>query len=232
MNTRSYFDTYIGIALEYDIFAGGDPNRPKSDRYTTQTAQMADQGAIAEKNAIDQGEQPDQNMNNTQDMNEGNDSQQMGADDGSNLDMPGGDDMGVDDNLGGDEFGDGTGGTDEMGDMNSTDSMGDTSNENDPQALLDKKRNDTLFTMITSLHRAIDSNLNTMKEINPPSDEEANKLFFDTQNQLEYCKNLLFEIATQDLGNKEYVDILRRVTTISKVYELSIHIMEKIFPKK
>ena len=29
---KGFFDEYIGAALEYDIFAGGDPNRPKSDR--------------------------------------------------------------------------------------------------------------------------------------------------------------------------------------------------------
>lgn len=230
---KGLFDSYIAAALEYDIFAGGDPERPKADRYTTPEASVEDATAVAQKTAIDNGEMdPSPQAQANPDTATGNEPQE---DPNMMGDAAGGDPMAdpaADDSMGGEM---GEGGEDQfntpMG--GDTPSEGDAANmPPDPQDQLNKKRNIVLFQMVTSLHNGISSNLDMMNQMEPPVNSEKNDIFFQVQKQLEYCKNLLYDIATKEIGTGDYVDILRRVTTIDKIYDLCSDVMEKLYPKE
>lgn len=223
---KGVFDTYIGAALEYDIFAGGDPNRPKSDRYTTQAAANADQSAVAEKEATDAGITPqndasqvNQNSNDNSDLNMNAESENMDdqsteqSDESDELPEDGGDQSDIN--------------SDNMEDETAT--SGDSSPN--PDEKLNKERKEILFEIISSLHGAICNNITMLQKINPPLEEKSNKVYYDVINHLQYCKDILYKIAIDKLQTDDYIDILRKVTAISKVYELSIESIKLIYPK-
>ena len=227
---KSFFDSYIGAALEYDIFAGGDPNRTKSDRYTSQAAAIADKKAVIEKEAVDagivpeqqpQGQQPENNLQETK-PEENSDFSENETDEMGNIGEAG-------------QF---------NNDAESEDSAGmsETSDEENPEgtsedpvenqnAQLEKKRKETLFEVTTSLHAAVSNNIEMLQKINPPIDENANKIYFDVINQLRQCKDTLYHIAVKDIQNGDYVDTLRKITAISKIYELSVETIKIIYAK-
>lgn len=220
---KSFFDSYIGAALEYDIFAGGDPNRAKSERYTSQAAAIADKKAVIEKEAVDAGIVPEQQPqeqqpeNNFQETEPEENTEEMG-----NIGETG-------------QFNNDTESEDIAG-------MSETSDEENPEgttedpvesqnAQLEKKRKETLFEVTTSLHAAVSNNIEMLQKINPPIDENANKIYFDVINQLRQCKDTLYHIAVKEIQNGDYVDTLRKITAISKIYELSVEAIKMIYTK-
>ena len=224
---KGFFDEYIGAALEYDIFAGGDPNRPKSDRYTSQSAENSDKSAIAEKEAIDTGNNQTQDEQSQVNNMPDNDNETENINDSQQMDTSSDVDTGMDENSEDNENNDDIG-----NDIENNEDSTETSNLSDQNSDLDKKRKDVLFEVTSSLHCAISNNIEMLEKINPPINEDANKVYYDVINQLRHCKNTLYNIATKELQNGDYVDILRRVIALSKVYELSIESIKMIYPKK
>ena len=236
---KSFFDTYIGAAMEYDIFAGGDPNRPKSDRYTSQAAANADQAAVAEKEATDAGVPPEQPAS-TEPTDQpaeptGDPSADPSMGDPTGGADAGADPMGNDSSMGGEDpmGGEQDPTADGMDEGSMDDGSGDPTgaSPDDPNAKLEKKRKEVLFEVTSSLHGAVSNNINMLQRINPPMEDSANKIYYDVINQLQHCKDALYRIAVSDLQSGDYIDILRRITAISKVYELSSEAIKMIYPK-
>ena len=236
---KSFFDTYIGAAMEYDIFAGGDPNRPKSDRYTTQAAANADQAAVAEKEATDAGippEQPtstaptDQPAEPTEDPasapSMGDPTGGTNAEADPTTDDPS---MGGEDGMS-DAQDPSAGGIDDAS-MDDGSSAPSGAPADDSNAKLEKKRKEVMFEVTSSLHGAVTNNINMLRRINPPMEDTANKIYYDVIDQLQHCKDALYHIAVSELQTGDYVDILRRITAISKVYELSSEAITMIYSK-
>ena len=238
------FDSYIAAAMEYDIFAGGDDSLPKNQRYTSQAAAQQDQRAEAQKNAVDSGQTTQTNppTNQPGQQDQGQQPQDQGAqgEQDPNAAQAGGDDADLGDagDLGGDADLDGEEGGDDLGaggdDAASGDDMGfdqSTEDQNNPEEQLKKARTKTLFQITTSLHGGITANLELMNQMNPPSTQEGVDTFYNIQRQLLHCKDILYKIAVHDIGTAEYVDTLRRIMAVFKVYDLCIEALNVLYPK-
>lgn len=222
------FDEYVAAALEYDIFAGGDPNRPRSERYVNDTAAANDAVAKAEKDEADRGgaipvapgNEPANETPENQSGPEENSSEEMGessADISDTSEMP---DSG--------NTGDGSEGdmTDDMSGQGDSDVGPSTA----PISPVDQKRKEGLFNIAVSLYEAIQSNLSMMNKADPPLDEEANKNFFNIRNQLMHCADLLYNIITREIKSGDYIDILRKFTSINVIYDLCITSLDLLYP--
>lgn len=208
------FDEYVAAALEYDIFAGGDPNRPRSERYVNDAAAANDAVAKAEKDEADRGgeipvapgnepaEETPENQSDSQEESSDEISDNIG--DGSEGDMT--------DNMSGQE--------DSEVDSSTTPSI----------SPVDQKRKEGLFNIAVSLYEAIQSNLSMMNKADPPLDEDANKIFFNIRNQLLHCADLLYGIITREIKSGDYIDILRKFTSINVIYDLCLASLNLLYP--
>ncbi len=209
---KNIFDSFVGVALEYDILAGGDPSLPDNKRYSSSNARAADQAAQDEVDAVDNGDiKPNESL----------------ARDDATTDQVSG--HGGDPEKNG-EFGENLTEDNEADPDSMDDDESDlTLNSSDPvKNSTNLSRMKVLYQMITALHSGISANLDTLNHADPPADDAASKIFFNIVTQLTYCKNILYDIAVHDLHKGEYVDILRKVTTIEKIYDLCIEAANKL----
>ena len=223
------FDEYVAAALEYDIFAGGDPNRPRSERYVNDTAAANDAVAKAEKDEADRGgaipvasgnELADETPEN-QSGPEENSSEEMGD---SSTDISNTSEMPESDNMGDGSEGDMT---DNMSGQGDSEVGSSTTSSISP---VDQKRKEGLFNIAVSLYEAIQSNLSMMNKADPPLDEDANKNFFNIRNQLLHCTDLLYGIITREIKSGDYIGILRKFTSINVIYDLCIASLDLLYP--
>ena len=223
------FDEYVAAALEYDIFAGGDPNRPRSERYVNDAAAANDAVAKAEKDEADRGgeipvapgnepaEETPENQSGSQEesSDEINESPEEASD---TSEMP------ESDNMGAGSEGDMT---DNMSGQEDSEVDSSTTSSISP---VDQKRKEGLFNIAVSLYEAIQSNLSMMNKADPPLDEEANKIFFNIRNQLLHCTDLLYDIITREIKSGDYIDILRKFTSINVIYDLCVASLNLLYP--
>lgn len=196
-------------AMELDILAGGDPTTNAAEN-----PEAAGGGAGTQAPATN----PPQNVNadtppDTEEdpgMNE-DPAGDMGGDPGM------GDDMGEDD-----EFGDEEGG-DSMGDVDTN--SGDPNNP-------DMERRINLRKLILALINAYEGSINAMINGTPPADDNLATKYYNLQDKMTKARNILYEIATNDIYAKPYEDSLRRYSALNQLYSICVEYLNTILIKK
>lgn len=200
--------------MELDILAGGDPTTNAEEN-----PEAAGGGAGTQAPATN----PPQNVNadTPPDTEE---------DPGMNEDPAGGD-MGGDPGMG-DDMGDDMGEDDEFGDEEGGDSMGDVdTNSGDPNNP-DMERRINLRKLILALINAYEGSINAMINGTPPADDNLATKYYNLQDKMTKARNILYEIATNDIYAKPYEDSLRRYSALNQLYSICVEYLNTILIKK
>lgn len=197
-------------AMELDILAGGDP--------TTNAAENPEAAGGGAGTAQAPATNPPQNVNadtppNTEE-DPGMDEDPAGGDMGGDPGM--GDDMGEED-----EFGDEGG--DSMGDVDTN--SGDPNNP-------DMERRINLRKLILALINAYEGSINAMTNGTPPADDNLATKYYNLQDKMTKARNILYEIATNDIYAKPYEDSLRRYSALNQLYSICVEYLNTILIKK
>lgn len=201
-------DIELDPAMELDLLAGGDP--------TTDPSNPEAQQGTAGAGATSTGAPQNVNTDNPQNTNaENNDAPDEGDPDEED-DM--GDDMGGEDDEMGDEEDDGS--TEDV-DTNSGTS-------NDP----DTDRRINLRKLIQALINAYATSINAMTKSTPPADEDLANKYYNLQEKMAMAKDILYDIATNDIYVKPYEDSLRRYSALNQLYSICIEYLNTILIKK
>lgn len=191
-------------AMELDILAGGDPTTNAAEN-----PEAAGGGAGTQAPTTN----PPQNVNadtppDTEEDPAGGD---MDGDPGM------GDDMGEDD-----EFEDEEGG-DSIGDVDTN--SGDPNNP-------DMERRINLRKLILALINAYEGSINAMTNGTPPADDNLSTKYYNLQDKMTKARNILYEIATNDIYAKPYEDSLRRYSALNQLYSICVEYLNTILIKK
>lgn len=198
-------------AMELDILAGGDPTTNAAEN-----PEAAGGGAGTQAPATN----PPQNVNadTPPDTEE---------DPGMDEDPTGGD-MGGEDPGMGDDMGE----EDEFGDEEGGDSMGDVdTNSGDPNNP-DMERRINLRKLILALINAYEGSINAMTNGTPPADDNLATKYYNLQDKMTKARNILYEIATNDIYAKPYEDSLRRYSALNQLYSICVEYLNTILIKK
>lgn len=191
-------------AMELDILAGGDP-----------TTNAAENPEAAGGGAGTQA--PDTNPPQNADADTPPDTEED----------PAGGDMGGDPGMG-DDMGD----EDEFGDEEGGDSMGDVdTNSGDPNNP-DMERRINLRKLILALINAYEGSINAMTNGTPPADDNLSTKYYNLQDKMTKARNILYEIATNDIYAKPYEDSLRRYSALNQLYSICVEYLNTILIKK
>lgn len=191
-------------AMELDILAGGDP-----------TTNAAENPEAAGGGAGTQA--PDTNPPQNVDADTPPDTEED----------PAGGDMGGDPGMG-DDMGD----EDEFGDEEGGDSMGDVdTNSGDPNNP-DMERRINLRKLILALINAYEGSINAMTNGTPPADDNLSTKYYNLQDKMTKARNILYEIATNDIYAKPYEDSLRRYSALNQLYSICVEYLNTILIKK
>jgi hypothetical protein len=103
----------------------------------------------------------------------------------------------------------------------------DENNDNKSEELNNKIR---LRENMILFYNILSSNIKLLSEYVPGNNIEANKNTLSTvSNNLVECKTILFNIITEELENKTYVELLRKYIALNRVYDLNIRILDTYF---
>ena len=79
-------------------------------------------------------------------------------------------------------------------------------------------------------YNILSSNIKLLSEYVPDNNIEENTNALSTvSNNLVECKTILFNIITEELENKTYVELLRKYIALNRVYDLNIRILDTYF---
>ena len=197
-------------AMELDILAGGDPTTNAAEN-----PEAAGGGAGTQAPATN----PPQNVNA--------DTPPDTEEDPGMDEDPAGGDMGGDPGMG-DDMGD----EDEFGDEEGGDSMGDVdTNSGDPNNP-DMERRINLRKLILALINAYEGSINAMTNGTPPADDNLATKYYNLQDKMTKARNILYEIATNDIYTKPYEDSLRRYSALNQLYSICVEYLNTILIKK
>ena len=131
-----------------------------------------------------------------------------------------------------DPTGDDMGGEDEFGDEEGGDSMGDAdTNSGDPNNP-DMERKINLRKLILALINAYEGSINAMTNGIPPADDNLSTKYYNLQDKMTKARNILYEIATNDIYAKPYEDSLRRYSALNQLYSICVEYLNTILIKK
>ena len=129
-------------------------------------------------------------------------------------------------------MGDDMGEEDEFGDEEGGDSMGDVdTNSGDPNNP-DMERKINLRKLILALINAYEGSINAMTNGIPPADDNLSTKYYNLQDKMTKARNILYEIATNDIYAKPYEDSLRRYSALNQLYSICVEYLNTILIKK
>jgi hypothetical protein len=129
-------------------------------------------------------------------------------------------------------MGDDMGEEDEFGDEEGGDSMGDVdTNSGDPNNP-DMERRINLRKLILALINAYEGSINAMINGTPPADDNLATKYYNLQDKMIKARNILYEIATNDIYAKPYEDSLRRYSALNQLYSICVEYLNTILIKK
>lgn len=129
-------------------------------------------------------------------------------------------------------IGDDMGEEDEFGDEEGGDSMGDVDiNSGDPNNP-DMERRINLRKLILALINAYEGSINAMTNGTPPADDNLSTKYYNLQDKMTKARNILYEIATNDIYAKPYEDSLRRYSALNQLYSICVEYLNTILIKK
>ena len=129
-------------------------------------------------------------------------------------------------------MGDDMGEEDEFGDEEGGDSMGDVdTNSGDPNNP-DMERRINLRKLILALINAYEGSINAMTNGTPPADDNLSTKYYNLQDKMTKARNILYEIATNDIYAKPYEDSLRRYSALNQLYSICVEYLNTILIKK
>lgn len=129
-------------------------------------------------------------------------------------------------------MGDDMGEEDEFGDEEGGDSMGDVdTNSGDPNNP-DMERRINLRKLILALINAFEGSINAMTNGTPPADDNLSTKYYNLQDKMTKARNILYEIATNDIYAKPYEDSLRRYSALNQLYSICVEYLNTILIKK
>lgn len=129
-------------------------------------------------------------------------------------------------------MGDDMGEEDEFGDEEGGDSMGDVdTNSGDPNNP-DMERRINLRKLILALINAYEGSINAMINGTPPADDNLATKYYNLQDKMTKARNILYEIATNDIYAKPYEDSLRRYSALNQLYSICVEYLNTILIKK
>lgn len=121
---------------------------------------------------------------------------------------------------------------DEFGDEEGGDSMGDVdTNSGDPNNP-DMERRINLRKLILALINAYEGSINAMTNGTPPADDNLSTKYYNLQDKMTKARNILYEIATNDIYAKPYEDSLRRYSALNQLYSICVEYLNTILIKK
>ena len=137
-------------------------------------------------------------------------------------------DPGMDEDPTGDDMGE----EDEFGDEEGGDSMGDVdTNSGDPNNP-DMERRINLRKLILALINAYEGSINAMTNGTPPADDNLSTKYYNLQDKMTKARNILYEIATNDIYAKPYEDSLRRYSALNQLYSICVEYLTPFLHKQ
>ena len=142
----------------------------------------------------------------------------------------------------------GSGGADDFGDEDPTDSDGmdggdDPSMGGDPTDPMtdngstftetpnELEGKNNLRIQAMALTDVVEAAITRCHQMEPPKDDDSRMAFYEITKRLEELKKALSNFMIEVMPRVNYVDCLRRFTAMNKVFDLLIAAVDKIFPE-
>lgn len=214
--TKGIVDSLLSMAFEAEDIT----------KETKRQSERVDEGAPDKKSS-------DIDMNTNDILGTKGDDENDTSDDADTEDTDTGDET---DDVGDDtddtDEGDDTDTSDDDSGMDDSDSTGDIdgSDAPPPEEISNVKKKINLKKNVITLYNIIKSNIDTLSKYNPDNvGTELYDKFFKVQTHLATCRDILFDLGTDEINTAPYLVSLRKYTTVKQVYDICILMLDRFY---